>query len=96
VTAVRYLKWWWAEVYWLAETVGYWIRPYDMLADARRWRWQPRQRCGSADLIRVKLSDGHGWAPQAMVDMFGEDGLRRVLNVDHIHPVPAEHDGDQQ
>ena len=24
----------------------YWIRPYDDLADQRRWRWQPRQRCG--------------------------------------------------
>lgn len=24
----------------------YWVRPYDFLADARRWRWQPRQRCG--------------------------------------------------
>ena len=26
--------------------IGYWIRPYDMLADRRRWRWQPRKRCG--------------------------------------------------
>lgn len=31
---------------WLVVSVGYWIRPYDMLADARRWRWQPRAKCG--------------------------------------------------
>lgn len=31
---------------WVADTIGYWIRPYDMLADRRRWRWQPAQRCG--------------------------------------------------
>jgi hypothetical protein len=24
----------------------YWIRPFDSLADRRRWRWQPRQPCG--------------------------------------------------
>jgi hypothetical protein len=30
---------------WAVESVGYWIRPYDMLADRRRWRWQPQQRC---------------------------------------------------
>lgn len=36
---VAYLTWW-------LQTIGYWIRPYDMLADRRRWRWQPRQRCG--------------------------------------------------
>ena len=31
---------------WVATTVGYWLRPYDMLADRRRWFWQRRQRCG--------------------------------------------------
>lgn len=36
----------WSDLCWLAETVGYWVRPYDMLADARRWRWQARQPCG--------------------------------------------------
>lgn len=30
-------SWWW----WLS----YEIRPYDMLADSRRWFWQPRKRC---------------------------------------------------
>lgn len=24
----------------------YWIRPFDDLADRRRWKWQPRQPCG--------------------------------------------------
>ena len=35
-----------AEVRYAASSLGYWVRPYDMLADRRRWRWQPRQRCG--------------------------------------------------
>jgi hypothetical protein len=30
----------------LAAKIGYAVRPYDMLADARRWRWQKPQRCG--------------------------------------------------
>lgn len=24
---------------------SYWIRPYDAVLDARRWRWQPRGKC---------------------------------------------------
>lgn len=41
---------WWARLA-LAEArhalvmAGYWIRPYDDILDARRWRWQPRGRC---------------------------------------------------
>jgi hypothetical protein len=31
---------------WAWHRVGYVLRPYDMLADRRRWFWQPRQRCG--------------------------------------------------
>lgn len=31
---------------WAAQTVGYWVRPYDMLADRRRWFWQAQTRCG--------------------------------------------------
>lgn len=26
--------------------LGYWLRPFDMIADRRRWRWQGRTRCG--------------------------------------------------
>lgn len=33
---LRYV--WWRVVYW--------VRPFDMLADRRRWRWQPAQGCG--------------------------------------------------
>jgi hypothetical protein len=36
----------WVEVRHAAVMAGYWLRPYDMLADRRRWRWQPRQPCG--------------------------------------------------
>lgn len=51
---MRYLiRWAWAEAKWLAKTAGYWVRPYDMLATARRWRWQPRQRCGWSYGIRI-------------------------------------------
>lgn len=28
-----------------ATMVGYWLRPYDMLADERRWAWQPPTCC---------------------------------------------------
>jgi hypothetical protein len=31
---------------WAFHRVGYVVRPYDMLADRRRWFWQPWQRCG--------------------------------------------------
>jgi hypothetical protein len=31
---------------WALVRVGYWLRPYDMLADRRRWFWQPAMRCG--------------------------------------------------
>lgn len=35
---------------WLVVLVAYRIRPFDMLADRRRWFWQPRQRCGFGPL----------------------------------------------
>jgi hypothetical protein len=38
--------WLWYEiksVWWLA---SYAVRPYDMLADRRRWFWQAPERCG--------------------------------------------------
>jgi hypothetical protein len=35
-----------AYVVWTFHLVGYRVRPYDMLLDARRWFWQPRGRCG--------------------------------------------------
>lgn len=56
------------EVRWWVESVGYWFRPYDMLADARRWRWQARTPCQRGgivtgvsdrpDLVRFLLSQG--------------------------------------
>ena len=36
----------WVLAVWAVQTMGYLIRPYDMLADARRWWFQPAQRCG--------------------------------------------------
>lgn len=37
-----YMKAW---IVWAAGRVGYRVRPFDMLADRRRWFWQPRERC---------------------------------------------------
>lgn len=34
-----------ADLRYAAQSIGYWIRPYDMLADRRRWRWQPPTCC---------------------------------------------------
>ena len=30
----------------LPETVEWWLRPYDFVADTRRWRWQQPAPCG--------------------------------------------------
>ena len=40
------LRWLWS---WPRQAWGwasYAVRPYDMIADRRRWVWQPRTRCG--------------------------------------------------
>jgi hypothetical protein len=48
----------WIEVEHAAVTLGYWLRPYDMLADARRWFWQPQQRCGwPAGMSRAAVAE---------------------------------------
>jgi hypothetical protein len=35
---------WWTR--WALARAGYAVRPYDMIADRRRWFWQPRTPCG--------------------------------------------------
>lgn len=56
---VAYVRFAVAYVRWLVESVGYTIRPYDMLADRRRWRWQGRTRCGPPPwLLKDVPSDG--------------------------------------
>lgn len=35
---------------WVFVAIGYRIRPYDMLADRRRWWWQKRVQCCRIDL----------------------------------------------
>lgn len=51
-----------AEVTYAWTCVEYWVRPYDMLADARRWFWERPQRCGFSFAIRLPDPDGstHG------------------------------------
>ncbi len=58
---IRLLRIVWVEVRWWAESFGYWLRPYDMLADARRWRWQPRQRCGWSQLAHTRVDHERLW-----------------------------------
>lgn len=112
MTTVRYLirwvwaeaRWLWAVVRWLAESAGYWIRPYDMLADARRWRWQRRQRCGwsyarggvirqrtdpSDDSVPFTLDNSYV-IPAHLTERYGEDLLRRVTEADHVHRVDGQ------
>lgn len=42
----------WAWLAWAWHRVGYVVRPYDMLADRRRWWWQPRTPCGCPCRLR--------------------------------------------
>lgn len=53
--------------YWLTR-LSYWLRPFDVLADRRRWRWQPRQQCATVNCT-FKVSDG--WSEPAMQAMAG-------------------------
>jgi hypothetical protein len=48
---INTIRWLWAEVVHAWATAGYWIRPYDMLADRRRWFWQPRTRCSGVIVL---------------------------------------------
>lgn len=52
----RWLAWIWAEAVYAVTSLGYLIRPYDTLADCRRWWWQPRQLCGQQLLGRRTAS----------------------------------------
>lgn len=36
----------WTWTTWAFNRLGYLVRPYDMLADNRRWFWRPRTPCG--------------------------------------------------
>lgn len=52
------IRYWLACAVWAVRRVGYWVRPYDLLADRRRWFWQPRQRCGWPYGIRADEKEG--------------------------------------
>ena len=53
--AVYFVLYVYAPIGWAVVRVGYMVRPYDMLADRRRWRWQPRAVC-----LRTRAA--HCWA----------------------------------
>lgn len=46
-------RWHLAGLLGLPARIGYWARPYDMLADRRRWRWQPPTPCGRQRLVEL-------------------------------------------
>lgn len=41
-----------AWVTWALHRIGYQVRPYDMIADRRRWFFQPRTPCGFSTFRR--------------------------------------------
>lgn len=41
------------------------------------------------DSIPFMLSDGHAWIPAAAVKRYGEELLREIGGVDHVHPLDA-------
>lgn len=51
--------WWWLKSTWWQ--LSYWLRPYDMLADARRWRWAVPTPCilPAAEAERLIARIGH-------------------------------------
>jgi hypothetical protein len=67
----------WEWTAWAAESAGYWIRPYDMITDARRWRWQPRAKCGS----------------QVFAELPDTDRLELINIAEHIRRREVEPDG---
>lgn len=42
------------EIRHAATRISYWVRPYDMLADRRRWFWEPRTPCGFQCGLRLE------------------------------------------
>jgi hypothetical protein len=61
---------------WALTRIGYAIRPYDMLSDRRRWRWQPRTRCS-----RIWWCPPDGRPP---IDITGRVAARHVPGCDRI------------
>lgn len=70
-----------AELRHAAVMAGYWLRPYDMVADRRRWRWQPRELCqyqDQAEVLRRWLAER-----ELVVDVYPVgvvDALQPLLN----------------
>lgn len=69
---------WWAS---------YTIRPYDMVADRRRWAWQKRARCGwPSSMTPDEITEAH-------------DAIRRYMNQIAPENEPPNDDalsGDKQ
>lgn len=66
--------WVWLADAWVRSAVGaidYWVRPYDMLADARRWRWQPRTPCGRYVLTDAEREQLAEWWSRVLPDRRG-------------------------
>lgn len=51
---------------WWLLRLGYAVRPYDMMADRRRWRWQPAQQCSRAMIENDAEMRPHPAIPYAL------------------------------
>jgi len=59
---------------WALTRLGYRIRPYDALLDARRWRWQPRGKCQFQ--ARMSLPEVEAW----LREQLGEEEFSRLTS----------------
>lgn len=96
------IRWLFAYLAWSIETAGYWIRPYDMLADRRRWRWRPRQRCGWSYGLRADahyFDEIHSLPEEtinAMTTGWNEHGhaRRAGLHIDYLRAIDDLQDAE--
>lgn len=72
------LRWIVASIATWAENLGYLVRPYDMLADRRRWFWQPRQPCARSPEALAIGRQIAGTVEHVDVDI---PGIGRVVGV---------------
>jgi len=68
-------------------SAGYAIRPYDMLADRRRWFWQPRQPCGRE--IYKRIAQIPDQELQAEIQRVGAELKARIAEIRATPPSEA-------
>jgi hypothetical protein len=53
--------------------LGYWVRPFDMIADRRRWRWQRPAPCGRRTWADAS-PEAKAALQQAIDDFYRDEG----------------------